>query len=221
MESSKVNPVVNFYNDLAKEYDAEQDDKKFQFVRIPEKELLLKSFNENLHKDYNVLEIGAGTGRFTVEIAKKVSAITALDISSKMLDELKSKKSSLKLENINIINDDFLNHHFDIQYDAIVGFSSIEYIKDKKALFKKIASLLKPNGIIIITTAHNTFFRLFGRLGNYFRQKIFMNAYSKKEMKKLLLENDFEVLEIEDLVMKSRFVKGILLYIIAKKINNS
>lgn len=220
MNTIKNNPVINFYNSLAGDYDAEQNDPKFQFVRVPEKELLLESFKHNLSKDFEVLEIGAGTGRFTIEIAKQVKNITALDISANMLEILKDKMKSENLNNISTINDDFLNHHFDWQYDAIVAFSSIEYIKDKDALFKKISELLKPGGTIIITTAHDTFFRLFGRMGNYFRQKILMNAFKKKEIHKIFKDNSLKVITIEDLVMKNFILKGILLYIYAKKSQN-
>jgi hypothetical protein len=61
---------------------------------------------------------------------------------------------------------------------------------------------------------------LFGRIGNYFRQKIWMNAFSKRKIGKILAKNQLEIVEIRDLVMKTKLTKGILLFVHAKKKSN-
>lgn len=54
-------------------------------------------------------------------------------------------------------------------------------------------------------------------MGNYFRQGIFMDAYSKREMNRLLSANGLEAKELTDLCLKSIFSKGILLFVHATK----
>jgi ubiquinone/menaquinone biosynthesis C-methylase UbiE len=204
-----------FYDEIAKGYDREQEE--FGFVRIPEREIVMDAIDKVARKDWSVLEIGAGTGRFTLEIAPLVKRITAIDVSPKMLDCLSQKLTDRGVTNIRQMCGDFMETTFDEKYDLIVGFSAIEYIKDKQALFAKISNLLAPGGHLIITTSHNTFFRWWGRMGNYFRQGILMAAYRKGELHQLLKINGLTMIELTDLCLKSHFSKGILLFAHAAK----
>jgi len=212
----KENQVIHFYNNLAQEYDAEQEE--FAFVRQPEKELLLATFKKVLKPNMRVLEIGAGTGRFTLEMASHVKEVVAVDIAENMLDVMRKKISDQKRENVKIFCGDFLDLELDGSFDLIVSFSAIEYLKDVPQVFDKISRLTKKGGQLILTTAHNTFLRMFGRVGNYFRQKVYMNAFRKKKMKAILNRYGYDVIELDDLVLKSFFIKGILLFVHAEKV---
>lgn len=204
-----------FYDGSAPTFDMEQEE--FSFVRFPEKQIVLDAFAAILQPEQTMLEIGAGTGRFTVLAAPLVRHITAVDISQNMLRQLADKMEKERLRNISLIHGDFMDIDFSVRFDIIVSFSAIEYIKDKKALFNKMASLLKPGGKLVLTTTHHTFFRWWGRLGNYFRQKVFMAAYSKEKMARLLAKNGLTVVEMHDLVLKTFLNKGVLLFVHAAK----
>lgn len=210
-----TNHVQNFYDTNAPIFDDEQEE--FAFVRIPEKKIVLDTLDKILTPEQTVLEIGAGTGRFTLKIAPRVNHVTAVDISQNMLDRLTVKMKDNGIENIDRIHGSFMDIDFKDQFDLIVSFSVIEYINDKDALFEKIAHLLKPGGILLFTTAHNTFFRFWGRFGNYFRQKVFMGAFSKRKIRRLLTVNGLQILRLEDLCLKSLFTGGILLFVHASK----
>ncbi|NLW48169.1 MAG: class I SAM-dependent methyltransferase [Firmicutes bacterium] len=207
--------TIQFYNENAAFYDQEQGD--FGFVRIPEREIALNRIKKITDKSLSVLEIGAGTGRYTLEIAPLVKQVTAIDISQGMLDCLFQKVASQGISNVKLLCENFLEMPFEEKFDLIVSFSAIEYLKDDQALFAKISNLLVPGGHLIITTTHNTFFRWWGRMGNYFRQGIYMNAYSKRKMRRLLSSNGLIPVELTDLCLKSIFSKGILLFVHAKK----
>lgn len=207
--------MIKFYNDNAAHYDKEQDE--FGFVRVPEWEIVLGAIKEVARKSHSVLEIGAGTGRFTLEIAPMVKQVTAVDISNKMLDCMRQKMIVNGVSNIEPICGDFMELNFDKKFGLIISFSAIEYIKDSKALFAKISELLAPGGHLIVTTTHDTFFRWWGRMGNYFRQGIYMDAYSKKKMRGLLTAYGLKEIEIADLSLKSILSKGILLFVHAAK----
>ena len=208
--------MIAFYNDNAAIYDKEQEE--FGFVRIPEREIVLDAIHKVACKSWSVLEIGAGTGRFTLEIAPLVKHVTAIDVSQNMLDHMSQKMIAQGVSNIKQICGDFMELPFEEKYDLIISFSALEYIKGKAALFEEISNLLAPGGHLIITTTHNTFFRWWGRMGNYFRQGIFMEAYSKKKIRQLMKMNGLNAIEITDLCLKSLFSKGILLFAHAKKL---
>ena len=209
--------VKDFYDSLAADYDAEQDAANFRFVREPEKELIRDFFEKEQFTDSSILEIGAGTGRFSLLFAAACKSYTAVDLSPAMLQQLTQKAEKAHITNITTIEGDFLQTPIPGTFDYIVSFTAIEYILDKKALFRKMAQLLKPSGKLFITTTHKTFIRFWGCFGNYFRQHIFMNMYSKREVKKLLQNNGLKPLLIEDYVLKRFPFKGILLVIHAQK----
>lgn len=209
------NKVLDFYNTSASFYDKEQDE--FSFVRVPEWEIAINTIRKVAGKSHSLLEIGAGTGRFTLEAAPLVKEVTAVDISPNMLEVMAVKAKERGITNIRQIHGDFMKIPFQQKFDIIISFSALEYINDSQALFSKISQILAPGGKLILTTAHDTFFRWWGRMGNYFRQGIFMEAYSKKKMEKLLNENGLKVVEMADMCLKSFFVKGILLFVYAEK----
>ncbi|MCW3984130.1 MAG: methyltransferase domain-containing protein [Candidatus Bathyarchaeota archaeon] len=53
---------------------------------------------------YTVLDVGAGTGRLTIPIAKRVQSVTALEPSPKMLDKLKANAKKQHIVNIKYVN---------------------------------------------------------------------------------------------------------------------
>ncbi len=58
----------------------------------------------NLLPDYTVLDIGAGKGRITVPVAKRVKQVTAVDPSEKMLAILKAYAEKESVSNISCVN---------------------------------------------------------------------------------------------------------------------
>ena len=54
--------------------------------------------------EYTVLDVGAGTGRLTIPIAKKVKQVTAVEPSPKMLSLLKSNAEKEQIHNIVPLN---------------------------------------------------------------------------------------------------------------------
>ncbi|HSW36089.1 MAG TPA: class I SAM-dependent methyltransferase [Candidatus Limnocylindrales bacterium] len=60
-----------------------------------------------LKPDYNILDIGCGTGTMTIPLAARVRHVTALDISPLMLEKLRQKSANRNINNIEIIQKDW------------------------------------------------------------------------------------------------------------------
>lgn len=208
--------IKAFYDGLAANFDDEQDE--YAFVRKPEMEVALAAVRSVARPTDAVLEIGAGTGRFALQIAPRVRQLTAIDLSEAMLAVLRRKAAERGVANVTTSAGEFLAFPFESRFDLIVSFSAIEYLADKQALFAKLAALLNPGGQLILTTPHNTFFRWWGRMGNYFRQGLFMQAYGKREMRRLLAANGLRPCAISDHGRLTPFSSGILLFVHAEKI---
>jgi ubiquinone/menaquinone biosynthesis C-methylase UbiE len=62
-----------------------------------------------LQSQYNVLDVGAGTGRITIPVAKLVKHVTALEPSQKMLALLKENAEKENVTNITCVNNSLEN----------------------------------------------------------------------------------------------------------------
>ena len=60
-----------------------------------------------LSAEYTVLDIACGTGVMAIPLAKKVSHVTALDISPLMLDRVKMRVNTEDISNVSFINRDW------------------------------------------------------------------------------------------------------------------
>jgi ubiquinone/menaquinone biosynthesis C-methylase UbiE len=104
------------------------------------------SFIGNQNKD--ILEIGCGTGLFTLELVKSNNNFTAIDISP---DLIILAKKRLPFPNVSILIENAYNTSFkDEQFDFIVGSSILHHLEVKDAI-KEIYRLLKPGGKFIFT----------------------------------------------------------------------
>jgi 2-polyprenyl-3-methyl-5-hydroxy-6-metoxy-1,4-benzoquinol methylase len=61
----------------------------------------------DLHRNYSVLDIGCGSGIMAIPLAGIVKKVTALDISTGMLDILKERTEKKGINNIRILNRDW------------------------------------------------------------------------------------------------------------------
>ena len=98
-----------------------------------------------------MLDVGAGTGRITLRLAKLGAEVTALDVSEKMLEEIK-KKLKRNLTEINLVAGDCESMSFeDDSFDIVVSAFHIVHLKDLKRFFDEVYRVLKPDGKFLVT----------------------------------------------------------------------
>ncbi|MCL2642656.1 MAG: class I SAM-dependent methyltransferase [Candidatus Bathyarchaeota archaeon] len=90
----------------------------------------------SLSSELTVLDIGAGTGRLTLPIAKHVKHITALEPSETMLTTLKNTAQKQQTFNISYINKSLEELTTTSYYDLIVASFSLFMFDIKRALMK-------------------------------------------------------------------------------------
>jgi peptidoglycan/xylan/chitin deacetylase (PgdA/CDA1 family)/ubiquinone/menaquinone biosynthesis C-methylase UbiE len=212
-----TNLVRTFYNGLAEGYDAEQEMVGQSFVRRAEWELVMGRLPQLLRCGGSVLEIGAGTGRFTLTMAKSVRRVMAVDISERMLNVLDQKAKNAGIENITTRQGDMAAFSAEEPFDLICAFSCLEYVVDLESLLRSLHLFLKPDGTLYFTIAHRSLFRLFGQIGNAMRQGVWLHARSKMEITRMLRAAGFSSLELSAHALKSVVSSGILLEVIARK----
>jgi len=102
-----------------------------------------------------VLEIGAGSGRFTKDIALMCEALTVSDISSHQIEYNKSKMKELslleKIEAFHVLDVLDMSVFDDASFDFVVCTGGvINYLLDKeKDGVREMLRVLKPGGVLI------------------------------------------------------------------------
>ncbi len=130
------------------------------------------------HLGTTILEIGAGIGNFTFDLAK-LGSVWAVDINSDYIHKLKrheNKKIHVGFGDIEAGKFFFKNK----QFDAIVCLNVLEHInKDKQAL-KNMHFLLKKGGkLILLVPAHERLYSNFDKELGHFRRYTTISASEK------------------------------------------
>jgi putative AdoMet-dependent methyltransferase len=96
----------------------------------------------------HVMDFGAGTGLIASQVAPYVGKITAVDVSSAMLEQLISKPE-LK-DNVEALCHDITKSPIGTQFDLIMSAMAMHHVEDTDNMLKQIAAHLKPEGLIAL-----------------------------------------------------------------------
>lgn len=102
-------------------------------------------------KGWRVLELGCGTGRHTIRLAKAGNDVTGLDLSPGMLAEARQKLAGFS--NVTLIEGDLLSTPLD-GFDAVITALVLEHIADLDAFFAAAARALKPGSEMYLSEIH-------------------------------------------------------------------
>jgi len=99
---------------------------------------------------YSIIDLGVGTG-ITSKLIKDILPSAEFDVVDFSEQMMRGAKKKLGKKNVNYISGDFSTLKFTKKYDMVITVIGVHHQnnKDKKKLFKKIHSMLKPNGIFI------------------------------------------------------------------------
>lgn len=114
---------------------------------------ILENINSDLDLNYNVLEIGTGTGIIPFSICSKVSSITATDISPEMVRIANQKLLKSEIKNIEFQVQDSYNLTFpDKSFDVVIASNLLHLLYEPEKPIKEIKRVLKDKGIFIAPT---------------------------------------------------------------------
>jgi ubiquinone/menaquinone biosynthesis C-methylase UbiE len=115
----------------------------------------LNEVSHHVRGDEVVLDVGAGSGYFSLAIAKKLNSgkVICFDLSEEMLQRLKHKAKKEGLENrIQIMNGEASSLDLnDESVDLVVSSFAFHEISSPETVLMEMIRVLKPNGWVIIT----------------------------------------------------------------------
>jgi peptidoglycan-N-acetylglucosamine deacetylase len=215
--SSESHAAELFYDTLAQSYDEEQFSSPVSMSRNTEQRLFLARAPALFQGSERVLEVGAGTGIFTLEIARRSREVVAADISGNMLELLEKKARAEGIGNIAPVKGNVETMELKGPFSVVCAFSSLEYLTDLPGFFVKLSQEVEPGGALYFITARSSFFRFFTQLGNAMRQGLWLKAHSRREIESMLKAAGFEEIRIFSHLFKSIISGGMLLEVEARK----
>ncbi|MCZ7405637.1 MAG: class I SAM-dependent methyltransferase [Candidatus Methanoperedens sp.] len=115
----------------------------------------LNEVSHHIRGDEVVLDVGAGSGYFSLAIAKKLNSgkVICFDLSEEMLQRLKHKAKKEGLENrIQIMNGEASSLDLnDESVDLVVSSFAFHEVSSPETVLMEMIRVLKPNGWVIIT----------------------------------------------------------------------
>jgi ubiquinone/menaquinone biosynthesis C-methylase UbiE len=104
-----------------------------------------------LTRDSVVVEFGAGTGQFTVEVAPACARVIAVDVSSLMLRLLQAKVTGPGLSNVEVVQAGFLTYeHIGSPVDFIYSRFALHHLPDfwKAVAFDRLRRMLRAGAVL-------------------------------------------------------------------------
>jgi 2-polyprenyl-3-methyl-5-hydroxy-6-metoxy-1,4-benzoquinol methylase len=99
-----------------------------------------------LKTDFRILDFGCGEGAFSQRLTDLGFVVDVCDIDT---SQIKAKTNSIIQIDLNKEN---LSDNFHYKYDCIIAMEIIEHIENPWKFMRDISSLLKENGIVLIST---------------------------------------------------------------------
>jgi 2-polyprenyl-3-methyl-5-hydroxy-6-metoxy-1,4-benzoquinol methylase len=133
---------------------ATEYDNKMQMFRNYNQEARHLVHELNITDQMSILDIGAGTGALSIELAAFCREITAIDVSNIMLQILETKAGNRAITNIRTCNKGFLT--FDScgkKYDRIISNAVMHHLPDfwKCIALRRVHSMLEDNGLFSLS----------------------------------------------------------------------
>lgn len=107
----------------------------------------------SLDSDSTVIDLGCGTGAFTIHAASRCRTIYALDISAAMLEYCRKQAEQKGLTNIVYVHSSLLSYeHDDELADAAVCVAVLHHLPDywKQVALTRCCRMLKPRGRLLL-----------------------------------------------------------------------
>ncbi len=141
-----------FDKQIAEEYDAWYNSKLGAFVDETETKCAFDLLQPS--DDDKILDVGCGTGNFSLKLAGRCAKVIGVDISDAMLqvaqNKIKNQTDHTEFRKMDA-------HHLEFEdnsFDSVLSMATIEFVEDPQQVFDEMFRVVKPGGHIVIGAIH-------------------------------------------------------------------
>jgi SAM-dependent methyltransferase len=168
LPDDREDSVIDSICDIAAYYDSDPEREHCRLERNQlEYDLTWRYLNQYLPSQGSILEIGAATGRYTLELAKRGYTLTAVDLSAALLEECRRRIAAEGLERqVRLVVADArdLSQVAETGFDAVLLMGPLYHLieeADRKVALQEAFDRLREGGILF-----SAFLSRFGILGD-------------------------------------------------------
>lgn len=177
--------MAEYFDRIAGRYDEWYRTETGRYVDRTEKWLVFSMLKS---RGGRALDLGCGTGNYTLELRRRGFDVIGLDASEGMLAVARSK-------GLNCIKGDAYSLPFpDGSFDLVLSVTMFEFIHEPERVVAEINRVLKPGGEVLIGTMNGrSAWFLFKRLKSLFVETAYRYArfYTPRELEDLLRNAGF------------------------------
>lgn len=182
--------MKKWYEELFTNYALKYEKEDFTQGTVQEVDFIIKEINED--KTCRILDIGCGTGRHAIELARRGYNVTGVDLSESMIKKAKEKSLNYGVE-VYFHIADARNLKFKDEFELVImmcegAFPLMETYEQNFEILKNAAKALKKNGKLIFTTLN-------GLYPLYHSVKDFMD---ENMVSGLIKDNSFDLMTFRD-----------------------
>ncbi len=147
-------------NEIEKYYNKFNEDKRLKSRHGQVEFFITKFYLEKYLKKYNfksILDVGAGTGAYSIMLANKGFDVTAVELVKHNLRIIEEKTKDVKCFLGNAIN---LKKFKDNSFDCVLLFGPLYHLfntEDKLKALLEAKRIVKPNGLIFVSYVTNDY----------------------------------------------------------------
>lgn len=168
--------MKQWYETLFENYGLQYDKESFTQGTTGECDFFEKEIKSD--KNLKIIDIGCGTGRHSIELAKRGYSVTGMDLSETLINRAREKASEQKID-VKFLTGDARNIPFENEFDLALmicegAFPLMETDEMNFKILQSASKALKGKGKLIFTTL-NGLFPLFHSV------KDFLDSHSEKD----------------------------------------
>jgi SAM-dependent methyltransferase len=122
------------------------------FIRRQEARAVADLVSTYANPQGRALEIGPGTGFYTIELARQFREVVAVEDSATMAGLLREKLYGAGVSNVAIANCDFMSRPVEGRFDVAVAIGVLDYVSDPAAFVARMCAA--ADRAVIFTTPH-------------------------------------------------------------------
>jgi len=193
--------VRSFYNLDAAEYDKRWQSPGGRYTSAVQIDIVSEICSQ--WSEYNVLEVGCGTGRFTTVLGSSCRELTVVDLAESMLRTTKHRieQHNLQKRVHRFVNASIYDLPFEATYfDAAVAINVFSHLDQPFEALRAIGRVQRRNGRLLLTfpNSHSYYFLpalVVNQRGKSLERQVFSHWYKPSDMIDMIREAGYSVLQ--------------------------
>lgn len=149
-------------------------------------------------KGMHILDVGCGTGNFSIKLAKLGCHVTGVDVSGAMLEKA---RENAKKEGVDVtfIEEDISTMAFEDVFDGVCSNTALEFFGDKEKAIATMLRSVKKEGLVVVGTInkesswYDFYAKELEKENSFFAIFKYASFISEKEMKAICTDNLIQI----------------------------